>query len=383
MTHPTLAQTRYRQVVAALAESEERYRVLVEGVRQYAILMLNPRGTILTWNKGIYELLGYDRADVIGEDGAMVFNAADRAAGVFKEELAEARRSGESLKEHLNQRKDGRQIRVYDTSTALLTAEGVLLGFAKVSRLLDAPVDPAADRVALELARALGNLQVEVEHRRNLEVQLLTAVEEERQRLGRDLHDDLSQRLAGLAVTAGTFAQQVRQRSADDAAKVQDIATQLNDAVAAARNLSRGLHPVTLTNAGLPAALAELAQRVPIQVEFRWPDSPRLDLEPAVALHLYRVAEEAVGNAIRHAEARKIRITLAPKDGRRITLTITDDGKGFRQGSGRSGMGIQNMRYRANAVGGTLAISARPGRGTVVKCTVPLRTAQVESPTIG
>src|SRR5205085_2651097 len=150
--------------------------------------------------------------------------------------------------------------------------------------------------------------------------------------------DDLSQRLAGLAVMAGTFARQIRRRSADDADKVRDIATQLNDAVAAARDLSRGLHPVTLAKAGLPAALAELARRVPVEVEFRWPDSPRLDLAPAVALHLYRVAEEAVGNATRHAKARKIRITLTPNPGRTITLTITDDGKGFRQRSGRSGM---------------------------------------------
>jgi PAS domain S-box-containing protein len=366
-------------VVAALDESEERYRVLVEGVRQYAIFMLNPEGVILTWNKGVYELLGYGRADVIGRSGAMVFNAADRASGVFKEELAEARRSGESVKEHLTQRKDGREIRVHDTCTALLTADGVPLGFAKVSRLIDAPVDPATDGVALELARALANLQAEVEHRRSLEAQLLTAVEEERQRLGRDLHDDLSQRLAGLAVVAGTFAKQMRERSADDADKVQDIATQLSDAVGAARSLSRGLHPITLTNQGLPAALAELARRVPIEVEFRLPDSPRLDLDPAVALHLYRVAEEAVGNATRHADARKIRITLTPKSGRRIMLTITDDGKGFRQRSGRAGMGIQNMRYRARAVGGTLAISSIPGRGTAVRCTIPLLSAKVGS----
>ena len=378
MTHPTPAETRYRKVVAALAQSEERYRVLVEGVRKYAILMLNPRGIILTWNKGVYELLGYDRDDVIGQSGAMVFSAADRTAGVFNEELAEARRSGESIKDHLNQRKDGREIRVHDTSTALLTVDGELLGFAKVSRLLDGPVAPAADSVALELARALGNLQVEIEHRRKLEVQLLTAVEEERQRLGRDLHDDLSQRIAGLAIMAGALAKQVRRRSKDAAARAQDIATQLNDAVAATRNLSRGLHPITLTTEGLPAALAELAQRVPTKVEFRWPDSPRLDLEPAVALHLYRVAEEAIANAIRHAEAQKIRITLAPKPGRSITLSITDDGKGFEERSTRSGMGIHNMRYRAHAVGGTLAISARPGRGTVVKCTVPLRTDEAK-----
>jgi PAS domain-containing protein len=73
------AKPSYRRVVAALAESEERYRVLVEGVRRYAIFMLNPDGIIITWNRGIHELLGYDRDEVVGESGAMVFGAADRA----------------------------------------------------------------------------------------------------------------------------------------------------------------------------------------------------------------------------------------------------------------------------------------------------------------
>ena len=70
-----------------------------------------------------------------------------------------------------------------------------------------------------------------------------------------------------------------------------------------ARNLSRGLHPITLANEGLPAALAELAERVPKEVQFKWPKDLRLDLDPAVALHVYRIAEEAVGNAIRHSDA--------------------------------------------------------------------------------
>src|SRR3954465_10409455 len=100
MTNVTPAQIAYRKVVAALADSEERYRLLVEGVRQYAILMLNPEGIILTWNRGIHELLGYDRDDVIGKSGSIFFNLADRAAGLFKEELASARRFGESVKQH-------------------------------------------------------------------------------------------------------------------------------------------------------------------------------------------------------------------------------------------------------------------------------------------
>jgi PAS domain S-box-containing protein len=360
----------YRPVVAALAESEERFRTLVEGVRRYAIFMLDPKGIIVTWNRGIDELLGYAREDVVGQSGAMVFNAADRRAGLFKRELAEAKRSGESILEHLNTRKDGSEIAVHDTTTSLFKSDGTLLGFAKVTRALESPADAAA----LELAKALATLQVEVEHRRRLEVQLLTAVEEERQRLGRDLHDDLSQRLAGIAVMLGSLGKQVERRDAADGAKIYKIASALNDAVALARNLSRGMHPVTLVNEGLPAALAELADGVPLAVEFKWPRSARLDLEPSVALHVYRITEEAVGNAIRHSGASKIAIALQMKAKRYVVLTIADNGKGFAGRGLRDGMGLQNMHYRARAIGGTVEVTSTERRGTCVTCTLPLRS---------
>ncbi len=81
MTDLATPKPSYRRVVAALVESEERYRILVEGVRRYAIFMLDPKGIIMTWNRGIYELLGYSREEVVGQSGAMVFNSKDRAAG--------------------------------------------------------------------------------------------------------------------------------------------------------------------------------------------------------------------------------------------------------------------------------------------------------------
>src|SRR5438477_13090652 len=99
----------YRKVVAALAESEERYRILVEGVRRYAFFMVDPAGIILTWNRGMQELLGYDRDDIVGQSGAVLFSAA----GTFRKELAQAKTSDESIAVHVNLPKDGTQIRVH------------------------------------------------------------------------------------------------------------------------------------------------------------------------------------------------------------------------------------------------------------------------------
>jgi len=363
----------YRKVVAALAESEERYRVLVEGVRQYAIFMLNPEGFILTWNRGIQELLGYTREEIVGQSGEIIFSAADRATGAFKKELAQAKRSGESIKEHLNCHKDGTEVRVHDTTTSLLNADGRLIGFAKVSRRSNLPPNPEAEATAQELAQALATIGVEVEHRRRLEAKLLTAVEEERQRLGRDLHDELSQRLAAIALMTHTLAKEGKGRSALDRKKIRAVGDMLSEAVGVARNLSRGLHPLTLTKQGLPAALAELAERVPKEVQFSWPKSKRLELDQSVALHVYRIAEEAMANALKHSKASKITIKLQMLSARKVALSIADNGKGFRRASGFEGMGLQNMKYRAGVISGSLEITSTPHQGTLVKVTFPLR----------
>jgi PAS domain S-box-containing protein len=376
MTSDATPKPSYRRVVAALAESEDRYRVLVESVRQYAIFMLDPMGIVITWNRGIYELLGYYREEIVGQSGAMLFNAADRAAGVFKKELARAERSGESTIEHSSLHKDGTEISVHDTTTSLLNSEGHLIGFAKVTRCINCPRDPKNEAATLELAKVLATLEAEVEHRRLLEAQLLTAVEQERERLGRDLHDDLSQRLAAIAIMMKAFTKEIKGRSQADWQKARDIDEKLGHTIGVVRNLSRGLHPLTLPRQGLPAALEELAARVPKHVEFNCPTSKRLDLEAFVALQIYRIAEEAVGNAIRHSEADMVTIELQTVSARKVALIVSDNGKGFRLRDVDEGMGLQNMKYRAHVIGGTLKITSAPGHGTVVKCTLPLRKSE-------
>jgi signal transduction histidine kinase len=178
--------------------------------------------------------------------------------------------------------------------------------------------------------------------------------------------------LAGAALMSRTLAKELKGRSAADREKARALGDLLAEATSVARNLSRGLHPITLTANGLPKALEELAARVPQNVRFKWPTSKKLDLDPSVALHVYRIAEEAVGNAVRHAQAKSITIELHTIPGRKIALAITDDGKGFRERPGPEGMGLQNMRYRARVIHGTLRIASAPKRGTVVTCILPI-----------
>src|SRR4030095_5497999 len=112
--------------------------------------------------------------------------------------------------------------------------------------------------------------------------------------------------------------------------KVGKIPSLVTETIGSGRNLARGLHPIPPAYAGLPPALDELAARVPVDVKFHWPHSERIDFEPMLALHLYRIAEEAVTNAVKHAGAKNITIWLAIVAGRPV-LEIADDGKGIGQ----------------------------------------------------
>lgn len=220
------------------------------------------------------------------------------------------------------------------------------------------------------LKTALSTLRSEVRQRRRLEAELLTAVETERERIGQDLHDDLCQRLGATAIMISVIATRIGQKEPAIGMELQEIAKLINDTIESCRVLARGLHPVTLATKGLPAALDELAERMPVGIVFRWPRGKRIELEHQTALHLYRITEEAVGNAVKHAEATRIEIALDAIKGETV-LVIEDNGKGFTQDTVTDGMGLRNIQYRANLIGATLEIGQRKGGGTRVCCRLP------------
>ena len=235
----------------------------------------------------------------------------------------------------------------------------------------DGLIKSIGDSKKSRLSAALETLKTEVESRRRLENELLSAIESERQRIGQDLHDDLCQRLGAAALLVGALSKDITKLDPLLGAKVGEVPAVITDAIVACRNLARGLHPVTLMSAGLPSALQELADRVPDPIKFAWPRTERIDLVSETALHLYRIAEEAVGNAVKHANARSISIGLAVLKGN-VVMEVADDGKGMGGKTKALGMGLRNMRYRAHVVGGNLTITQQDGGGTCVRCILPL-----------
>ncbi len=199
------------------------------------------------------------------------------------------------------------------------------------------------------------------------------SVLEERSRLARDLHDAVSQKLFSLRVRARAAAVLAGRDPARAAAEMEAVAQLGAEAQAELRAVIDGLAPPELGEAGLAESLrryAVLAARAHgVAVGFSAAELPVLDERQEAAL--YRVAQEALHNALRHAGARRIAIALS-RSPRRVILLVTDDGGGFAPGA-PEGLGFASMRGRAEAVGGTLTIRSAPGVGTAVRLAIPLR----------
>ena len=217
----------------------------------------------------------------------------------------------------------------------------------------------------------------DITERKRLEKEILEISDRERQRIGQDLHDGLCQQLAGIELMSQVLEQKLGTRSRAAAGRVGEIARHVRDAIAQTRSLARGLSPVTLESEGLLSALQELAANtermfgVFCRVE---EDHPVRVADLATATHLYRIAQEAVSNAIKHGKAKVITIQLKPL-GDLLVLEVSDNGAGL-PGDARveKGMGRRIMRYRAGILGGSITIGNHGNRpGVHVTCSVPHR----------
>ncbi len=208
--------------------------------------------------------------------------------------------------ETVRRRKDGRLIDISVTISPIRDADGKITGASKVAR--------------------------DITERKRLEKEILEISEREQRRIGQDLHDGLCQHLAGIELMSQVLEQKLARRSKAAAARAGDIAKNVRDAIGHTRLLARGLSPVTLESEGLMSALQELA----LNTEKIFRVTCRFDCHPPVlvqdypaATHLFRLAQEAVSNAIKHGKAKRILIRLKEERGR-MALSIIDNGRGFR-----------------------------------------------------
>lgn len=257
--------------------------------------------------------------------------------------------------------------------------EGVVLGALNLGSHAQDEI-PVSIGVALETiaAQAAGAIA-----RIRLERQILEISDREQARIGQDIHDGLCQQLIGMAFNANSLKQTLGSQDHPERATAHKICVLLDEAITEARRVCRGLYPVRLKTEGLIPALEELAHAV--SDRFNLPcgcdvENRRLLCDVTTATHLYRIAQEAVNNAVKHSGARHVEIRLsAAEDG--LELEVRDDGRGIKAKPGRAGgMGLHIMDYRARTIGGSLDIQDT-GCGTSVSCRAPNREANLNADT--
>jgi signal transduction histidine kinase len=315
----------------------------------------------------------------------MIFIAEDLEKGEDQKELSGALRDGSAPDRRWHVRKDGTRLWLDGFMRRLNHADGTLRGFAKIAReateqkmaeekLRDA-YDDLEQRVhhrTKELQAMNESLEQEMTRRQKLEREILEVSETERARISQDLHDSLCQELTATAFLLKSRAKALGRQDPEAGEALSESAEMVNRNAGLARDLARGLHPLELGSGGLVSALRELASRTSQTVTCKC-ECPRTLRVPNenVAVNLYRIAQESVTNALKHAKPTQVVICIE-RVKEEIHLVITDNGTPRRRGK-RGGLGIQMMQYRASVSGGTLKVESKQGKGTRVTCRVPVK----------
>jgi len=333
-----------RRAELQLMESEGRFRSVFDNV-SVGMGITDRAGVILAANRAGCRFLGRSQEEVAGRHLSEFAHPEDieADAGLFRE-VAEGKR-GHYVVDKRFLRKDGQ----------------VAWGRLTVSLVRGA--DRRPERVAFVCE--------DITERKQLEGEILRISETERQSIGQDLHDSLGQQLVGIRFMSHALQGKLAAKSRPEAAEAGEIEELTVEAVKQVRGLSRGLCPVEPEEGGLASALEQLADSVERSCGISCAlvcEGSLPACEPARALHLYRIAQEAVSNAVRHGKASHIVMELTgAADGG--TLSVRDDGVGLPEKSAKSkGLGVRIMKHRASAVGGSLEVRAGNQGGTVVLC---------------
>jgi signal transduction histidine kinase len=261
-----------------------------------------------------------------------------------------------------------REVGLHSVAAAPITVDGAVWGLVTIAST-DGPLpDRAEDRLA-EFTELLGTAIANTQSRTELSAsraRIVAAADETRRRLERDLHDGIQQRLVSLALKAGTMATTTRRPGHEIQGELSLLADGLGTALDELREVSHGIHPAILSEAGLGPALEALARRSAVPVELDLNLGSRLGEQVEAAG--YYIASEAVNNVVKHAQASVIDMRVDGCDGA-LVLSISDDGIGGADPS--RGSGIIGLKDRVEALGGTISVMSPPGHGTALHIQLP------------
>jgi len=369
ITDRRVAEEALREQAEALRESERRFRALIENSSE-AVMLWDADSIITYVTPSTTRILGYQEEELVGRSAYDSIHRDDRDAIKAAVDFSLANPNKNVRGTFRVMRRDGDWRWIEGVGKNLMDDPGV---GAIVTTFRDVTERVNAER---DLKSSLELLQKVDAERRDLMARLVNAQEEERERIAMDIHDESIQ-----VMTAVSMRLEVLQRHLTDPAQA-DACRQLQDSVrrciASLRELIFEVHPHALEQYGLVSSLSQLLAKAAREVGLEYDLSQKLSGEPAaeVRLVVYRIAQEALTNVLRHARARKLEVTLAEEnDG--IRGTVKDDGVGFfpEEASQPSAghLGLAAMRARAETVGGWWRVESKPGSGSLVEFWVPSR----------
>ncbi|HEY8559691.1 MAG TPA: PAS domain S-box protein [Pyrinomonadaceae bacterium] len=364
-----------------------RLRQIIDTVADYAVILTDVEGKIEAWNAGAEKMFGYLAEEAIGQKQEIIFTPEDRARRVPEKEMQTAREKGCANDERWHLRKDGSRFFVSGVQTALYE-HGVLTGYAKIARdltervtleerlnRLNADLEATVEERTAELKREIAERKRSEKTRVKLLQRIVGAQEDERKRISRDLHDHLGQKLTALKLNLEIL----RGQCEDDelhrlVEKVQALAESIDSEL---DFLAWELRPATIDELGLEATLenfvGEFSLQFNIRADFHSRKLRNKRLLPEIEINLYRIAQEALNNIAKHAQATQVSVLLEKPDNH-IVLIVEDNGIGFkpkRKTDKSAGLGLVGMGERAALIGGAVEIESKAGKGTTVFARVP------------
>jgi PAS domain S-box-containing protein len=355
-----------------LHRQEERLRLFITAVQDYALFMLGASGHVATWNTGAERIKGYKASEIVGQHFSVFYPEEDLRAGKPERELEIATKEGRFEDYGWRIRKDGSKFWANVIITAVRDSQGKLVGFGKVTRDL-------TERMLTQksLEESSHKLQESEKSLRDLSLHLLRTQDEERRRIGREIHDSLGQYLSVLKMKLDSMSPDVK-----DAASCANL---VDECVKEVRTISYLLYPPMLEEMGLKTAipwyLDGFSKRSGIETTFSCPDDfARLPRDSELVL--FRVLQESLTNVQRHSGSKTAAIRIVPSDDS-VVLEVTDQGKGLppavleqahHDWMGSLGVGLRGMSERVRQLGGSLEMSSNES-GTQVRATVPALTS--------
>ncbi len=347
ISHIAISQRRPTEYAAP--ESSILFGDIIEGTTD-AVFLCDPAGNLLLVNSALAQWFGQPVSAMVGHNVADI--GTPEIGRIVQEQNAAIIEAG--------------QTRTFEITSSTVHGVRTFLITKGLHRNREGTVQGV-----FGIARDISELKA-------MEREIIETSDKEKHRLGQELHENLCQYLVGISLLGNALYEELLRLNIKQAEDARQITGLVKDSVSEVRALVKGLAPMPLEQEeGLIAALQELAEQArrigKIKCSFKGPPSTNF-IAPATSMHLYRIAQEAVHNAIKHSQATRLKIILS-NTRRAVVLTVQDNGIGFPAypslPDGSSGLGFHIMNYRSRAIGAVLEIRKLPVRGTAVICTMP------------